>query len=57
LGAPPDAPPPFVVLGHLMFESIEDFQQSVVANLPKFVADLPNFTNIQPTLQISEVKI
>ena len=57
VGSTPDAPPQFLVLGHLMFDSIDDFQRSFVANLPKFVDDLPNFTNIQPTLQISEVRM
>jgi len=57
VGGAPDAPPQFIALGHLMFDSLEDFQRSFLANLPKFVADLPNFTNVQPSLQISEVRM
>ena len=41
-GAAPGSPPPFLALGHLLFESLED---------------IPNFTNTQPTIQISEVKM
>jgi len=54
-GATPESPAPFVVISNLSFETLESFQQSFGANAEKILADLPNFTNVQPQVQISEV--
>lgn len=54
-GASPEQPAPYVVITNLTFESLESFQQSFGANSEKILADLPNFTNAKPQVQISEV--
>ena len=54
-GAAPGSPAPYVVISSVTFESLTTFQQSFGANGPKIMADLANFTNVQPTVQISEV--
>lgn len=54
-GGSPEQPAPFVVIANLAFESMESFQQSFGANAETILADLVNFTNIQPQVQISEV--
>jgi hypothetical protein len=36
------------------FESMESFEH-LYANAEKIMADLPNFTNVQPQVQISEL--
>lgn len=46
---------PFCVAAHMLFDSAEAMQQSFGRHMAEFVADLPNFTNIEPTVQISEV--
>jgi uncharacterized protein (TIGR02118 family) len=56
-GIAPGSPPPYLALGHLSFESIEAFQTAFGPNAPQIVADVPNYTNAQPTIQISEVRI
>jgi uncharacterized protein (TIGR02118 family) len=56
-GALPGSPPPFLALGHLLFESLEAFQAAFAAHGQTFLADVPNFTNTQPTIQISQVKM
>jgi uncharacterized protein (TIGR02118 family) len=56
-GSLPGSPPPFLALGHLLFESVETFQTSFGPHAQAFLADIPNFTNTQPTIQISEVKM
>ncbi len=56
-GATPDAPPAFVAMGHLYFDSAEAFQTAFGPHAPEIMADIPNYTNIQPTIQVSEVKI
>ena len=54
-GADPGSPPVYVAMGNLYFETLEAYQQSFGANVDKFGADLPNFTNIDPVVLISEV--
>ena len=41
----------------LNFDSMEDFQNSFDPNAEKIMDDLPNFTNIEPIIQISEVML
>lgn len=55
-GAPGEAAP-FIAMGHITFESVEAFQDSFGPNAEKIMADLANFTNVQPQIQISEIKI
>lgn len=46
---------PFVAAGHLFFESAEDFEAAFAAHGEELLADIPNFTDAEPTIQISEV--
>lgn len=55
-GAPGEAAP-FIAIGHLTFDSIEEFQQAFAPHAEKVMADVPNYTNSQPQLQISDVKL
>ncbi len=55
--AVPGSRPFYLAIGHLLFESVEAFQSSFAAHGQTLVADIPNFTNAVPTIQISEVKI
>jgi uncharacterized protein (TIGR02118 family) len=54
-GEAPGAPAPWVSIGYLYFHSLQDFQKAMKAHGPELIADIPNFTNITPELQISEV--
>jgi uncharacterized protein (TIGR02118 family) len=49
--------PTFLALGHLVFESLEAFQASVGPHWNEIVEDVPNYTDIQPVIQISEIMI
>lgn len=55
-GRTPDAPAPYLAMGHLYFETISAYQNSMKENREKIVSDIPNFTNIQPVIQVSEVQ-
>jgi len=48
---------PFMAMGHLYFESLNAFQASFGLHVKEIVSDVPNYTNIQPVIQISQVKI
>ena len=48
---------PIQIYYTLYFNSMEEFENSFGPNADKIMADLPNFTNIEPTIQVSEVMI
>jgi len=56
-GATPGSRPAFVAMGHLYFDSVAAFQSAFGPHANHIMADIPNYTDIQPTIQISEVKI
>jgi uncharacterized protein (TIGR02118 family) len=56
-GAEPGSRAPYLALGHLLFDSVEAFQTSFGPHAQEFEGDIPNYTNTEPTIQISEVKM
>ena len=56
-GMQPESPASYVAMGHLLFESVADFEASFGPNAPAIVGDIPNYTNSLPAIQISEVKL
>lgn len=56
-GEEPGAPAPFSAMGHLLFDSIENFQAAFGPHAAAFMGDIPNYTDIQPVVQISSVKL
>ena len=56
-GGAPGSPPPYLAVGHLFFESLEAFQLAFATHGGPIVADVPNFTNTQPVLQINDVRM
>jgi uncharacterized protein (TIGR02118 family) len=51
------SPAPFIAMGHLYFDSAEAFQAAFGPHLNEIVGDIPNYTNIEPIIQISEVRM
>jgi uncharacterized protein (TIGR02118 family) len=56
-GGAPGAPATYVAMGHLYFDTTDAFQAAFAPHAQAIMADIPNYTNIQPTIQISEVKL
>jgi len=56
-GSGENGQPLYLAMGNLYFNSIESFEGSFGPNSEKIMGDLPNFTNIEPEIQISEVQI
>jgi len=52
----PDVPVPYLAIGYFYFETMSSFQNSLRPHSEKLRADVPNYTNIQPVIQISEVQ-
>jgi uncharacterized protein (TIGR02118 family) len=56
-GATPGSRPAFIAMGHMYFDTVEAFQTAFGPHAEAIMADIPNYTDIQPTIQISDVKI
>ena len=54
-GRTPGEPIPYLAIGYLYFDKLSAFQNSFRPHAEKIVSDIPNYTNIQPVVQISEV--
>lgn len=54
-GATPGSTAPYAGMGNMYFDSVEDFGKAFGPNAEKIMGDLPNFTNIEPIIQVSEV--
>ena len=56
-GGAPGSAPPYAAIGHLYFDSVEAFQAAFGPHAKEIMADIPNYTDVQPAVQVSEVKI
>ncbi len=55
LGGGGKAPAPYVAMCHLEFDSIEAFRAGFGPHAKALMADTPNYTDIIPVMQVSEV--
>jgi len=56
-GIQPGSSAPYVAMGHLVFDSVADYQAGFAPHAQTIVGDIPNYTNSQPVIQISEIKL
>jgi uncharacterized protein (TIGR02118 family) len=56
-GPTPGSPAPFVAIVHGTFDSVAAFETAFAPHAAEIQGDIPKYTNIQPVLQISEVKV
>jgi uncharacterized protein (TIGR02118 family) len=56
-GGAPGAPPPFLAAAHLYFDSLEAFEGAFGPQAEAIMADMPNYTNTQPVIQIGELRV
>lgn len=50
----PDTAPPYRIIALLEFDSVEDFQEAVADSGEEVLGDIPNFTDVQPVIQIND---
>ena len=55
--AEPGAPALYQGVAHLKFESIDAFQRSFGPHAQEIMGDIPNFSDVQPGIQISEIAL
>ena len=56
-GGMPGAPPTYVAMCHIYCDSVEDFQKGFGPNAKQILADVTNYTDLSPVLQISDVVV
>jgi len=56
-GGEPSSKATYAAMGNLYFDSIASFESNFGSHAPAIMGDVPNFTNIEPVIQISEVMI
>jgi uncharacterized protein (TIGR02118 family) len=49
--------PEFSVMAHLHFESVESFKSSFGPHADMIQGDIPNYTDLMPKLQVSEIRV
>lgn len=56
-GGAPGSPPAFVASCALFFDSLEAFQAGMATHGAAIMADIPNYTNLAPQIEITEVVV
>jgi uncharacterized protein (TIGR02118 family) len=56
-GGTPGSAPTYIAIGHLLFDSVEAFQTAFAPHASEILADVPNYTNAQPVIQINEITL
>lgn len=54
-GRTPGEAVPYLAIGYLYFDKLSAYQNSFGPNAEKILNDIPNYTNVRPVVQISEV--
>ena len=55
-GRTPNDKVPFVAIGYFYVKDVAEYRKTIAQNRDAVVGDFKNYTNIQPILQISEIK-
>ncbi len=53
--AEPGTDAPYVIMCHFLFDSLEDFLAAFTPHATTLQGDVPNYTDIQPLIQTSDV--
>jgi len=56
-GAQPGTSPTYAVVAHLSFDSVDAFLTAFLPVAPEVQGDIKNYTNVEPVIQFSEVKL
>jgi uncharacterized protein (TIGR02118 family) len=56
-GAEPGSKATYAAIGYLIFDSVDAYQQAFTPHAEEILGDIPNYTNIKPLIQVSEVTL
>jgi uncharacterized protein (TIGR02118 family) len=54
-GFAPGSPAEYLIQAHINFEILEGLQAGMAAEAPGILADIPNYTDLQPQIQINQI--
>ncbi len=54
---PDGKPAPFAAISAFTAETIEEFLQSFMPVMGELLADIPNYTDVQPVVQYSDIRL
>ncbi|WP_304511301.1 EthD family reductase [Desulfopila sp. IMCC35008] len=49
--------PSYVAIGHMYFDSVEEYRNAMGYHVEKMKRDIHKFTNVMPIIQIGEVRL
>jgi uncharacterized protein (TIGR02118 family) len=55
-GRTPNDKAPFVAIGYFYISDVAEYNRAIAQNIDAIISDFKNYTNIQPVVQISEIK-
>ena len=55
-GRTPNDKAPFVAIGYFYINDVAEYNKAIAQNRDAVINDIKNYTNIQPVVQISEIK-
>ena len=55
-GRTPNEKVPFVAIGYFYINDVAEYNKAIAQNRDAVISDFKNYTNIQPVVQISEIK-
>jgi len=55
-GRTPNDKAPFVAIGYFFIRDVAEYNKAIAQNRDAVIGDFKNYTNIQPVVQISEIK-
>ena len=53
-GGEPGTPPPYLAIGYILADDLDALMAGVAEHGESFQADVPNYTNIVPLIQVNE---
>jgi uncharacterized protein (TIGR02118 family) len=56
-GAIPGSAPTYSAICHYLFESVDAFMAAFTPHATELQGDIPNYTNVDPVIQVNEVLI
>jgi uncharacterized protein (TIGR02118 family) len=56
-GFDPGTPPAFVATAHVLCDSVDTFRSIMAPHMAELLADVSNYTDVQPIIQFSDVKM
>jgi len=56
-GGAPGAPATYIAMCHIFSDSVEAFQAAFGPHAQSIMADIPNYTDLTPVIQISDVVV